>query len=136
MVSYSIGGIRSIGPFYQSKLKAARIRSTAKLLERSSTVKLRKQLAEKTGIPVEKITQWAHMADLMRIRGIAGDYAELLSAAGAGTVRELRRRSAASTVARMTEMNGRKKFVELLPSEGRVDRWIEEARSLEPIVTY
>ena len=76
------------------------------------------------------------MADLMRIRGIAGDYAELLAATGAGTVRELRRRSPASIVARMTEINGRKKFVELLPSEGRVERWIEEAKSLDPIVTY
>lgn len=136
MVSYSIGGIRAIGPFYQGKLKAAGIRSTAKLLERTSSVRLRKQLAEATGIPVEKITYWAHLADLMRIRGIAGDYAELLAATGAGTVRELRRRSAASTVARMADLNGRRKFVELLPSEGRVDRWIEQAKLLDPVVTY
>jgi hypothetical protein len=136
MLSYSIADVGAVGAFYRGKLKAVGIRSTTKLLERTGTARLRKQLAEATGIPVEKITYWAHIADLMRIHGVAADYAELLAAAGAGTIRELRRRSAENTVARMAAVNARKRYVELLPSKSRVARWIKEAQSLKPLVTY
>ena len=87
-------------------------------------------------IPLENILRWAKLADLMRIRGIAEDYAELLGAAGADTVKELARRNAARLVARMAELNDKKKRVDLLPSEKRVVRWIDEAKSLEPMITY
>jgi hypothetical protein len=136
MVSYSIADMRAIGPFYAGKLKAVGIRSTRKLLERTRTPRDRKQLAETAAIPPENILRWAKIADLMRIRGVAEDYAELLGAAGADTVRELARRNAARLVARMAELNANKKIVDLLPSEKRVTRWIDEAKALEPMITY
>ena len=136
MASYSIAEMRAIGPFYASKLKAASIRSSSKLLERARSAKGRRQLAEQTGIPPENILKWANMADLMRIQGVAADYAELLTAAGADTVKELKRRNAANLVARMRDINERKKLVELLPSEKRVLRWIEDAKLLERMITY
>jgi hypothetical protein len=74
--------MRAIGPFYAGKLKAVGIRSSRKLLERASTPKGRKQLAEASGIQPDNILKWANMADLMRVPGVAADYAELLSAAG------------------------------------------------------
>jgi len=136
MVSYSIAERRAIGAFYAGKLKAVGIRSTPKLLERAGTPKARRQLADVAGIPPEHILRWAKLADLMRIRGVAEDYAELLTAAGADTVKELARRNAARLVARMNELNERKKIVDLLPSEKRVARWIEEAKALPPMITY
>ena len=136
MVSYSIADMRAIGPFYTSKLKAERIRSSAKLLERARTPKGRKQLAELSGIPQEQILKWANMADLMRVPGVAAEYAELLAAAGVDTVKELKRRNVANLVARMKAVHERKKMVELLPSEKRVSRWIEDAKLLEPMMTY
>lgn len=136
MSSYSIADLRAIGPFYSAKLKAAGIRSTARLLQRARTPRLRNQLAESSGIPLKNILAWAHLADLMRVNGIAADYAELLAAAGADTLKELRRRNAANLVARMAATNSQKPLVELLPSEKRVARWIEDARSLEPIVNH
>ena len=136
MVSYSIAERRAIGAFYAGKLKAVGIRSTPKLLECAGTPKARRQLADVAGIPPEHILRWAKLADLMRIRGVAEDYAELLTAAGADTVKELARRNAARLVARMNELNERKKIVDLLPSEKRVARWIEEAKALPPMITY
>ena len=105
MASYSIADMRAIAPFYASKLKAAGIRSTTKLLERAATPKLRKELAQTTNIPMRLILDWANIADLMRVRGIALDYAELLLAAGVDTVKDLGRRNAATLVARMAEIN-------------------------------
>ena len=136
MASYSIAEIRAIGPFYAAKLKASGIRSTAKLLDRAKSAKGRKQLAETAGIPPENILKWANMADLMRVRGVAADYAELLGQAGVDTVKELKRRNAANLVRRMAQVNEAKKLVELVPSEKRVAGWIEAAKTLELVITY
>ena len=136
MASYSIAEIRAIGPFYAAKLKASGIRSTAKLLDRAKSAKGRKQLAEAAGIPPENILKWANMADLMRVRGVAADYAELLGLSGVDTVKELKRRNAANLVKRMAQVNETKKLVELLPTEKRVTGWIEAAKLLEPMISY
>lgn len=136
MASYSIAEMRAIGPFYAGKLKTVGIRSTAKLLERARTPKGRRQLAEASGIAPENILNWANLADLMRVPGIAGDYAELLAAAGVDTVKELKRRNVTNLVARLKLVNEQKKMVELLPSEKRVARWIEQANALEPMISY
>ena len=136
MVSYSIAAMRAIGPFYTGKLKAVSIRSSSRLLERARTPRGRTELAETAGIPREHILRWANLADLMRVPGVATDYAELLAACGVDTVKELKRRSATNLVARMGTVNETKKIVELLPSERRVFRWIEEAKRLEPMIRY
>jgi predicted flap endonuclease-1-like 5' DNA nuclease len=136
MASYSIAAMRAIGPFYAAKLKHAGIRSSSKLLARARTAKGRKLLAEKTGIPHENILRWANAADLMRVRGVAEDYAELLAAAGVDTVKELKRRNAANLAARLAEINERKRMVEALPTQKRVESWIEFARTLPPMMSY
>ena len=136
MASYAIADMRAVGAFYATKLKAVGIRSTTKLLERARTAKGRRQLAEISGIPETHILKWANMADLMRVRGVAEDYSELLGAAGVDTVKELKRRNAANLVARMAAINERRRLVQLLPSEKRVARWIDEAKTLEPMITH
>ena len=136
MASYSIAELRAIGPFYATKLKNVGIRSTAKLLDRGSTPKRRKQLSEQAGIPLESVLKFVNLADLMRVPGIAADYSELLVAAGVDTVKELKRRNPARLVARLAEVNGKKQYVEVLPSEKRVARWIEQAAALEPMIRY
>lgn len=136
MASYSIALVRAISPFYQAKLRAAGIRSTAKLLDRSATPKLRKELAKKTDIPLNLILDWANVADLTRVPGVAVDYAELLVAADVDTVPDLKRRNPAKLVARMAAANERRKLVDLVPSERRVSRWIEAAKTLAPGVDH
>ena len=59
---------------------------------------------------------FVNLADLMRVPGIAADYSELLVAAGVDTVKELKRRNPARLVARLAEVNGKKQYVEVLPS--------------------
>lgn len=136
MASYSIADVRAIQPFYAGKLKAAGIKSTTKLLACAATPKLRKALSESTDIPTGLILDWANIADLTRVSGIALEYAELLVAAGVDTVKDLSRRNAANLVARMAEVNRRKPRVQALPSEKRVARWIEAAKKLSPGMDY
>lgn len=135
MASYPIAEM-AIAPFHLGKLKAAGIRSTAKLLQRAATPRLRKELVTATSIPMHLILEWANVADLTRVRGVALDSAELLAAAGVTTVKDLGRRNAANLVARMAEANKRKATVEPMPSEKRVAGWIEAARTLPPGMEY
>lgn len=135
-MSYPIIDIEGIGPIYAEKLKAAGITTTGSLLDAANDPKGRKALAEKTGLEEARILKWANMADLMRIKGVGEEYSELLEAAGVDTVKELKMRRADNLTARMAEINGTKKLVRQLPSEKQVAEWIEQAKSLPPVLTY
>ena len=82
MSSYSIIDIEGIGATYTKKLQKVGIRTTGKLLERAATPKGRRQLAEESGIDEGRILKWANMADLMRIKGVAGSSSMLREATG------------------------------------------------------
>ena len=77
------------------------------------------------------------MADLFRVRGIGGEYAELLEKAGVDTVKELRTRNPENLHQKLSETNqGGRRFVRQLPGLDRVKKWTDEARRLPPKVTY
>ncbi len=135
-MSYSISEIEGIGPVYAEKLGAVGIKTTAAYLDRAKDPKGRKALAEETDIDASRILKWANMADLMRISGVGEEYSELLEAAGVDTVKELKHRNAANLAAKMSEVNADKKLVRQVPSESQVVKWVEQAKSLEPMMTY
>src|SRR5438874_6636624 len=99
--SYPILEIEGVGPLMAEKLKKAGIRTTVGLLKRAKTAAGRKKLAQICSVPASAILKWANMADLMRIRGVAEEYCELLEAAGVTTVRELQHRNPANLARRM-----------------------------------
>jgi predicted flap endonuclease-1-like 5' DNA nuclease len=79
---------------------------------------------------------WVNHADLYRIKGVAGQYAELLEAAGVDTVPELAQRNAGNLVEQMETVNERRNLVNRLPNETEVFGWIEEAKTLPRQVNY
>lgn len=133
---YRIEHIEGIGEAYGGKLRAARITSTAALLKAASSPADRKKLAEATAIDSGRILAWANMADLMRVKGVGKQFAELLEAAGVDTVKELRTRNPANLATRMAEVNAEKKLTRAVPTESMVAGWIEAAQSMPPILTY
>ncbi len=135
-MAYRIEDIEGIGPAYGAKLREAGIQTTADLLSACATRVGRRALAERCGIDEKRLLTWANMADLMRIRGIGPQYAELLEAAGVDTVKELRNRNAANLTAAMREVNEKRRLVRAVPFEKSVARWIEEARGLDPAITH
>jgi len=135
-MSYPIADIEGIGPTYAEKLGAVGIKTTAALLDRAKDPKGRKALAEETDIDAKRILKWANMADLMRIKGVAEEYSELLEAAGVDTVKELKHRNAANLTEKMKEVNEEKKLVRQVPGEAAVVKWVEQAKTLEPMMTY
>jgi predicted flap endonuclease-1-like 5' DNA nuclease len=138
MADYAIKEIEGIGEVYGPKLQAVGIKTVADLLEKGKAPKGRKGLAESTGISDKLILKWINMADLFRVKGIGPEYSELLEKAGVDTVKELRHRVPEHLHAKMEEVNAStgQPLVRALPSLKAVQTWVEEAKQLEPVVTY
>lgn len=135
-MSYKIEEIEGIGPAFAEKLTAVSIDTTDDLLERCSDPKGRKAVAGETDLSEKLLLKWANMADLMRISGVGGEYAELLEAAGVDTVKELRNRNAANLAAKMKEVNEEKALTRAIPGASQVEKWVDEAKTLEITITY
>lgn len=135
-MTYAISDIAGIGPDGAERLRSIGIRTTDRLLEAGKSPRLRKLLAEKTGIDEKRILSWANLADRMRIKGVGEDYAKLLQAAGVDTVKELKYRNPAKLARAMAEANGKRKLVRVLPSDHAVERWIDHAKRLQLKITY
>jgi predicted flap endonuclease-1-like 5' DNA nuclease len=128
--------IEGVGPAYETKLKEAGIGSLEALLKAGASKKGRKDIAEKTGIQEKMILTWVNHADLMRIKGVGGQYAELLEAAGVDTVPELAHRNADNLCQKMLEINEKKHLVRVPPTVVRVETWVEEAKTLGRMVEH
>lgn len=128
--------IEGIGETYEAKLKEAGIGSMEKYLEFCTTKKGRKELAEKTGISEKLILKWANHADLSRVKGVGGEYAELLEAAGVDTIPELARRNPANLYEKMLEVNAEKKLVRKVPTEKMTEEWVRQAGELGRVLQY
>ena len=135
-MSYSIDDIEGVGPARKAKFNEAGVKTTADLLEKGATPAGRKALAEATGINGKVLLTLTNQADLMRIKGVAGQWAELLQASGVDTVKELRNRNAANLAKKMEEVNAEKNLTNGDISEKKVTGWVEQAKELDPILSY
>ena len=135
-MGYPITDIRGIGADAALILKLEGIRTTVGLLRCGKTPKQRLKIAEKVGTDDKRVLDWVTAADRMRVKGVGWEYAELLCAAGDKTVNELKFRNPQKLVVRMTQANNRRKLVRLLPSVKVVQRWIESAQKLPPVIRY
>ena len=82
------------------------------------------------------ILKFVNHADLCRIKGVGGEYSELLEAAGVDTVPELAQRNAANLTAAMAKVNEEKKLVRSLPSEKQVTNWVAQAKELPRVISH
>lgn len=134
--SGDIEDIEGIGRVYGDKLRAIGLFTVSGYLKAAKTKKGRAEIAEKTGIKETLVLQWANMADLFRIKGVAGEYAELLEASGVDTVKELAHRVPANLTEKMAEVNAEEKLTRKTPSEKEVASWVEQAKKLPPMLEY
>ena len=128
--------IEGVAETYAAKLHDAGVGSVEALLSEGATPAGRKQIAEASGIGDERILKWVNHADLFRINGVAGEYAELLEAAGVDTVVELGHRNAENLAEKLEQVNESKRLVRRVPSLSEVTGWIDEAKALPRAVTY
>ena len=80
-MAYKIEQIEGIGESYARKLESIGISTTEQLLTVCAKKSGREKVSEQTGISEKLILKWTNHADLFRIKGVAGQFAELLEAA-------------------------------------------------------
>ena len=135
-MDYKIIDIEGVGDVYAEKLIAAGINKVSELLAKCGPAKGRRDLAEATGIPEKLILRWTNHADLFRINGVGPQFAELLEAAGVDTVKEFRHRVAENLQPKLVETNEAKNICNRVPAVSEVQKMIDQAKELEPKVTY
>jgi predicted flap endonuclease-1-like 5' DNA nuclease len=135
-MNYAIEEIEGIAAANARKLAKAGVTTTAKLLEVCATPKGRKATAETTGLREDQLLKWANHADLMRVKGIGKQYADLLEAAGVDTVKELRTRNPANLAEACKAANAKKTLTRITPAEKLVARWVAAAKELTPMLKY
>jgi predicted flap endonuclease-1-like 5' DNA nuclease len=112
------------------------IRTTEALLKQGATAKGRAELAEQTDISERLILTWVNHVDLYRIKGVGGEYAELLEAAGVDTVPELAQRNAENLYQKLLAVNEEKNLVRRPPGQEQVGEWVEQAKKLPRVIEY
>ena len=132
----SIDAIEGIGPAHARTLRKNGVRTTEALLKRAAHRAGRKELAGTALLSEKLVLEWVNRADLMRVKGVGEEYSDLLEAAGVDTVKELRTRRPDSLLAKMSQVNAKKRLVPRLPTEAMVARWVEHAKTLPPAVTH
>lgn len=135
-MSYKVIDIEGVGEAFAVKLNDAGIETAEEYLEATKTPTGRKNLAENTGISDKLILKWANHTDLYRVPGVGPQFAELLEASGVDTVKELRHRNAEALAAKLEEVNEVKKLTRRVPSVKEVEKMIEAAKELPPVMTY
>ena len=135
-MAYKIIDIEGIGEVYAAKLKDAGVNTTDDLLNNCATPAGRRKVAEATGISNKLILKWTNHADLFRIKGVAGQFAELLEAAGVDTIKEFRHRVPANLQAKMEAVNAEKNLVNRVPSVKEIEKMVAQAKEMEPMVKY
>jgi predicted flap endonuclease-1-like 5' DNA nuclease len=136
MANGKIEEIEGIGPALGAKFEAAGVADTDALLAQGATSAGRKALATATGLSESRILTFVNMADLFRIDGVAGEYAELLVAAGVDTVKELATRNGENLAKKLAEVNAAKHLTRRVPSQTTVEDWIRQAGALPAKISH
>ncbi len=113
------------------KLEAQKIATTSDLLRAASTPPRRKALAKKTGLSRGKITRWARLCDLMRVKGVGLRMARLLTAADVRTIRDLRKEQPLALAKRVEAANKKDEKTKTPPTAEQLFNWITQAKKLK-----
>lgn len=129
-----IEAIEGIGRGFGSKLRVDGIDTTEKLLETCATDDGVARVCTCVDLDENTVRNWATMADLMRIDGVGGQWAELMWRSGVSNVQDLAEQEVVSLRLRFRQVNDAEHRVAELPGENRVTGFIEQARSLDPVL--
>ena len=118
------------------KLVDAGVKSLEQLLERGRDKNGRKELSVATGISEAALLKQVNRVDLARVKGIGPATAELLDAAGVGTLFDLVQRNPSNLYSKMQAINQQKKLLQLAPSVDQIKEWIALAKKLPRKVLF
>jgi hypothetical protein len=121
---------------YAERLHKQDILTSEDLLEKGGTKKGRQTLAAAADIPESLILTWVNHADLFRIKGVAGQFSELLEAGGVDTVKEFAVRNAENLHSKLVETNEKFGLSGKVPSVDSLKDMIEQAKKLDSKISH
>ena len=129
--------VEGIGPVYAEQLELAGIATADALLEQGAKPGGRAAIEKATGISGTLILKWVNRIDLMRIKGVGGEYSDLLEMAGVDSPAELAQRNAANLATTFQEVDAaRPNTVRRVPAEAEIAGWIAQAKDLPKVVEH
>ena len=129
--------VKGVTEELQPKLKEQGINDSDQLLEKAKTPAGRRELAGKLGVDPKVVLELANRADLVRIKGVAGVYSNLLENAGVDTVKELSGRVPENLQAKLAQVNEKMKLANRTPpTVEMVKDWVSQAKALPKTLEY
>jgi predicted flap endonuclease-1-like 5' DNA nuclease len=125
-----IADIKGLDEAHQAKLISVNITTTAELLAQAGTSALRTALSKQIDVDAKLITEWVNRADLMRLKGVGTEMANLLEEAGVDSCKELQHRVAANLHAKLKTVNDERNITHHAPTLAQVEAWVAEAAEL------
>jgi predicted flap endonuclease-1-like 5' DNA nuclease len=125
--THKIAEIKGLDTGVQTKLEAANIKTVEDLLKETATPQQRTALAKQLGVGGSQLTEWINRADLMRLKGVGTEMANLLEECGVDSCKELQHRKADNLQAKLKETNDAKHITHHAPTQVQVQEWITEA---------
>ena len=129
-MAHKIAEIKGLSEDMQTKMGAANIATVEHLLEQTATPAQRNALAQQLGVTSSQLTEWVNRADLMRLKGVGTEMANLLEECGVDSCKELQHRVAANLQAKLKATNDEKHITHHAPTLAQVEDWIQEAAQL------
>lgn len=128
-VGRAVEDLEGVGPKFARKLEKAGVYTTDQLLWADGD-----DLAARTGLRRKDIRKWQDMSDLLHLRGIGPQYAEVLVRCDVNSVNELAQERPEALTKRIRE---RLEALDVTVTGGaigkaRVAAWIETARQMRP----
>lgn len=125
---HKIGEIKDLDATAQQKLTSANIATVEQLLERTHTPRDRAALAQQLDVSSSQLTDWINRADLMRLKGVGTELANLFEEAGVDSCRELQHRIPENLHNKLLALNNTKKITHHAPTLTQLQQWISEAK--------
>lgn len=132
----SLEKLKGITEGQMERLRGSGVKNTDALLRWGSTPDGRREIAKASKVSVQRITDWVHRADLMRIKGVDDDYARLLMRAGVHSVVDLSTRNPLELEGEIEIAAAIERLVKRTPRQATLTAWIEQARFLVRHVWY
>ncbi len=123
----TIANIKGLPVEVLQKLEAQGVMTTDDLLTHTATPSARAGLAKSIDVNPPELTEWINRADLMRLKGVGKEMANLLEEAGVDSTKELQHRRADNLYERLQALNQEKHITHHAPSLQQVQDWIDES---------
>jgi hypothetical protein len=131
---FALKNLIGINRKHITKINKLGIRNIDQMLAAGSTKTKRKQLADKTGIPLENITELVKLSDLSRIRGIKAIRSRLYYDAGIDSISKMARQDPKKLRQYLLDFVEKTNFAGIAPLPKEIDFSISEAKRLKKII--